>query len=245
MRLLGIDIETGDFDTENTFITEVAAVLWDTEIGQPVKIFSALIDEEKEISKEAEEYTGISNFMRQTYGIPLEAVEPNLKQLAVQSEYLVAHNGLVFDKPIVERKFKSLVGYKWIDTLIDIEYPNNCKSKNLTYLQAFHGFVNPFPHRAVADVLTMFKILNQYSFPRILAVANSPEIEIVARFEYPHRMHPQHAQLMEIFNKTKDKVKEAGFKWYPEEKRWKLKTKKCIADKLKFEFPVFIKEEEF
>ena len=47
MKLLGVDLETGgSFDADiikDNFITEIGAVLWDTELGQPVKMLNELV----------------------------------------------------------------------------------------------------------------------------------------------------------------------------------------------------------
>ena len=53
MKILGIDIETGaKFDTpkEENFITEIGAVLWDTDLGCPGKLDRKLEQENKVLS---------------------------------------------------------------------------------------------------------------------------------------------------------------------------------------------------
>ena len=48
------------------------------------------------------------------------------------------------------------------------------KTRSLPYLAADHGFLNPFPHRALFDVMTMIQIAGMYDINEILKYADSP-----------------------------------------------------------------------
>ena len=105
MLLLGIDFETGNsFDKplEENFITECGAVLWCTETNSPVKMMNKLVYQGKVIHEEATQYTGISNEMVAKYGDPLFPVLEELLQMVDQSDYIVAQNGLMFDRPLLK-----------------------------------------------------------------------------------------------------------------------------------------------
>jgi DNA polymerase-3 subunit epsilon len=82
----------------------------------------------------------------------------------------------------------------WIDTRLDVPKPMIGK---LIAIAAEHGFLNPFPHQALSDVLTMLRILDEYDFEAVLARARIPNImvEFVGPFE------------------SKDHAKECGFYW--------------------------------
>ena len=41
-------------------------------------------------------------------------------------------------------------------------------------LEHYHGFLNPFPHRAVTDVMSMLKIASQYDLDRMADLAKLP-----------------------------------------------------------------------
>lgn len=186
MKLLGIDIETGtsfDVPQEKTTVTEIGAVLWDTNLGMPVKIFSELINEGQEICQEASEYTKITTDMIQQYGLHPSQIEGYMGYLIDQADYVVAHNGRFFDGPVLQHflarysmnaildRFKEL---KIIDTQFDIEYPWTIRQRSLPYLAQVHKILNSFPHRAVTDVLTMMEVLNNYDLVRIIEIVESP-----------------------------------------------------------------------
>lgn len=236
MKLLGIDLEMGNpFDDENgdhtkpedTFVTEAGLVLWDTDFGCPVDIQSFLIDEGKEVAPEAEEYTGISTKLIQHYGCEPAEVANSILNMMMQCDYMVAHNGNRADKPWLKEFFKRRLptdwhkDFKpphWLDTMTDIEYPNNCTARSLTYLAGFHKILNSYGHRAITDTLTMFSIIfnkeHPYDLERIVALSKSPWIRFkgVAPVDVA---------------KNKGPYFRAGTEEYIEMEHWKKKAKKA------------------
>ena len=239
MLLLGLDFETGgsfEKPLEENFITEVGAVLWDTEIGQPVKMMNKLVYQGKSISEEAALYTGISNEMVATHGSPLDEVLRELFVMSQEAEYIVAQNGLMFDNPLLKIELVNC-GYEtmfpkqmWLDTTCDVDYPPNCRQKNLAYLAAFHLILNCFPHRAVTDVLTMMTILQKYDISQVVKNAASPTLLVRAVVSF----------------QDKEKAKKAGFYWEGQEKFWLKNVRKADyeawASKLDFRTQI-IKEQ--
>jgi DNA polymerase-3 subunit epsilon len=235
--LLGLDFETGgsfEKPLEENFITEVGAVLWDTDIGQPVKMMNKLVYQGKPIAEEATLYTGITNEMVAAHGEPLEPVLLELLQMCEQAEYIVAQNGLLFDKPLLKLECAATglipPTQMWLDTTCDIDYPANCRQKNLAYLAAFHLILNCFPHRAVTDVLTMMTIFQKYELAQIIKNAASPTLLVRALVTFG----------------DKEKAKKAGFYWEGQEKFWLKNVRKDQfyewAQKLDFKTAI-IKEE--
>lgn len=252
MLLLGFDLETGgsfDLPLEENWITEIGAALWDTGTNTPVEMMNTLIlPEGKEICEEAEEYTGITTTQCITHGVSEEVALTRFNEMASKADYLVAHNGAAFDIPILVNYYKRLgwdtPGKVLIDTMTDIPYPNNCKSRNLTYLNGFHLVLNSFPHRAITDVLAMLTILSKYDFDRVQEIVHSPKMNVVAKFSYPkERSLPpgmSFKDAMDKFNKVKNEVKNLGFKWQPESKQWVLSTREIIYKDMEFPCPVNI-----
>lgn len=250
MLLLGFDLETGasfDVPKEENWITEIGAVLWDSKTNTPVEMMNTLIyPEGKEIAEEAVEYTGITTEQCVKHGVSAEQALGRFNDMAKKADYLVAHNGAAFDIPILANYYKQLgwdtPGKPLIDTMTDIPYPNNCKSRNLTYLNGFHLVLNSFPHRAVTDVLAMMTILSKYDLERVTEIVHSPKMKVVAKFAYPkERSLPpgiSFAEAMERFNKIKGEVKNLGFKWQPESKQWVLETREIIYKDMEFPCPV-------
>src|SRR5690349_19859099 len=109
------------------------------------------------------ELTGITDEMLKKRGVyPGKALD-QLTRLMNEADYVVAHNGANFDKPIYrmecQRHSITASGKPWIDSRTDVPYPSKIKARKLTHLAAEHGFANPFQHRALFDCLTMLKIL--------------------------------------------------------------------------------------
>src|SRR5690606_9794451 len=105
----------------------------------------------------------------------------------------------------------------WIDTKCDI--PQKGKSSSLVYMAADHGFVNPFPHRALHDVFTMLKLAGHYDLDEALQLARSPYITLVAEVSFDDR----------------DKAKSAGFHWDPKRKLWTQRVRAKKAESMKFQ----------
>ena len=195
MLLLGLDLETGgEFNAASSqnFIIEIGMVLWDTDFAQPVDLYSVLIENDRPVSPEAAEYTGITDALLKRHGYKpdIRVITP-IKDLMNRADFIVAHNGRDFDRPLLDAFFgqrsHKMPVKPWLDTLYDVDYPRNCTSRNLTYLAGFHGILNSFPHRAVTDVLTMLTILSRYDIVEVIANANHPRLVVKAEVGFSDR----------------------------------------------------------
>ncbi len=223
-------------------VTEIGAVLWDVERQQPVKILSELIDEADHlpIDPDTEELTGIDDMMLMQWGAKGDQIKNILLQLINlidQAEAIVAHNGGNYDRPMIEAmaaryglKFPEAV---WIDTGRDIEYPRKISMRSMAMLEHAHGFINPFPHRAVTDVLSMLKIFSHYDYDRTLALARSPVVTVVATLKAPNW---KDGEAVAEFNRVKNKVAKARFRWNPSDKTWTKDIHKILLEENKIDF---------
>jgi len=250
--ILGYDLETGaSFDTpkDQNFITEIGAVLWDVDAGMPVKIYNTLINNpNKTISDDCIQYTGITDHQCDKFGVPLGVAIKEFECMMDLADYSMAHNGRNFDEEVLkgvyhrEEAFPSFTPKPLIDTMTDLPFPANCKSRNLTYLAGFHLILNSFPHRAVTDVLTMLAVFNKYDWMEVEEIVNSPIVTYVAQFNYPNerRLGAGFKKAMVEFNEIKDGVKNLGFKWNPDTKTWTLQTREALIKGVEFPCPVKI-----
>lgn len=213
MKLLGVDFETtfsSNFDVKQVRITEVGAVLMDWASKTPLEILSTLVFAEDYPSSPPElvELTGITDEMLKTRGAVPKVALLRLTQLLNECDFAVAHNGTSFDRPIYfyECQRHSLEPSKvqWIDTRTDIPFPKRISERKLIHLASAHGFINPFQHRALFDVLTMMKILSYYDITQVVELAKQPLIHSIARVSF----------------QDKDKAKERGYYWDGEKKAW-------------------------
>ena len=211
MIVAGIDFETTSVDPKTCFPVEIAVILWDSKNQKVIEASSALIDVPKDISITNTEITGIDNMLVALHGLSWEQTQEFIGYRINTADYMMAHN-ISFDRTILERIIKC--DKPWIDTMTDIPYPEKIKTRSLPYLAAEHGFLNPFPHRALFDVMTMIQIASMYDFDEILKYANSPNIWIRATVSFD----------------DKQLAKDRYFKWDPTNKFWVKKVKEINID---------------
>lgn len=216
MIVAGIDFETTSVDPETCHPTEIALVLWEASTNKIIEPMSFLLEIPADVEITNEHITGISKRLTQNYGYRWQETQAYVLQRLVYADYFMAHN-VEFDRTILKRMFdwESHHGEKpfddshWIDTMTDIPYPDHIRTRSLPYLAAEHGFLNPFPHRALFDVMTMIKIAGMYDFADILTYAQSPTIWIQAVVSMADRQ----------------KAKDRHFIWDPVNKYWVKKIK--------------------
>jgi len=213
-RVLGLDFEANGLCTKTSRITEIGACLWDVETKRPLTTIGVFLhdDSYEPLSEEIIRLTGITDEILKEFGT---SPADNLKWLdgycyKHNVEYIVGHNGEGYDKPLllaelernkVEAKF--LKSLQWVDTKTDIPFASPPDSTKLKYLAGDHGFLNPFAHRAVFDVLTMLRVMSNYEFSAILEYKARPSV--VVRAVVPHPKHDNGV--------GKDKAKACGFRW--------------------------------
>lgn len=191
MLVLGLDLETTGLKPESDEIIEVGAVVWDTDRMAPVKIYSELVQAQTEVPQEITRITGITNQDLQNWGVSPQEALLNLEALAQRCEYIVAHNGLEFDKLFIDRYLEQIpdiqLDLPWIDTMTDLPYPEDLKTRKLSYVAAEHGFLNPFAHRSLFDVLTMMKVFSSYPLADVIEFAKSPMVRVVAQVSFAEK----------------------------------------------------------
>jgi len=227
MRVLGIDLETTGLDFDKDRVIEIGLVLYDTDLKIPLKMFSEFVNEPNRPKIDPSKVPAlITNSIITEFGWnPSDIItnpsdittDPWLEiiDLFTSADYIVAHNGNKFDKLMFQNfcarydiKFPDL---PWLDTMTDIEYPHHCAARNLVYLAGYHGFVNPFPHRALFDVMTMFKIMSCYSIDAMIERHASPMVTLQALVEYAN----------------KDLAKAEKFMWDGTKRIWYKEIKEC------------------
>lgn len=225
MLVLGLDFETTGIDPKKDLIIEVGAVVWDVEQKKPKAVFSELVHIDQPIPLPVSKITGIYDSDIQAWGQPIHDVLLRLKQLSDPCDYIVAHNGAKFDKLFLSRYIEQNplwnIEKPWIDTLTDVPYPHEIVTRKLNFLAAEHGFLNPFVHRAVFDVLTMLRVFSLYSMDSILENLSSPLVKIMAKVSY----------------EEKSKAKDLGFRWDPQNRYWYMEIRKLAWEKREFPFP--------
>jgi len=252
MRVLGLDLEGMNVDIKKGVqvnvdrITEIGAVLWDWDQKAPLEMLSKLVAEPDcpHITEDNTRITGITNEMVAEFGANPSVVADELANLMEKADCIMAHNGGSFIRPTDGYDYQMLMAFYsrygkvmpnkvWIDTLTDLEFPEEILThtkggKSMLVLEHAHGFINPFPHRAVTDVLAMLKIASRYDINRMALLAQSPVVELVWSRPYPgYRASPKEKI---AFEEGKEFAKSNGFRWNPDNKEWVLKAKQVLLN---------------
>ena len=219
MLVLGFDTETTGLDTAKDFIIQIGAVLWETgATHKPAKrkLDVLIYDEDlPEMSPDALATHQISVEDLKQYGVPFKDALKDLWDMAEQAEWIVAHNGNQFDKPILESNIARRapkapqLAQPWIDTSCDIEFPPGITTRKLSYLATEHGFINPFPHDAISDVMTMLQVAQRYDWKETVRYAKAPTLVVKAETTYAQ----------------KELAKKQNYRWDGNTKSWTKSVK--------------------
>lgn len=185
MRLLGLDLETTGLDTANDRITELGVVLWEVETNRPLVTLGMFLNDSSypKLTPEITKLTGITDAMLAEFGTEPKANFHWLDGFCKKHEvkYIVAHSAENFDRPFLMSELtranlpsSGLRDLPWIDTRTDIPFASEPDSRKLKHLALDCGFINPFAHRAVFDVLTMLRILSNYDINAVLEYQRIP-----------------------------------------------------------------------
>lgn len=229
MKILGLDFETtftDPIDTGKALIIETGFCIWDTATKVPL-VFGTRIawDEARQAAYDPRitELTGLTLEQLAFYGKEPRHVLAEVSQVMSEVEYVVAHNGSGFDLPVLRaeaaRHGVGLPATPWLDTSTDVPYPKKIETRKLDFLAPSHGFLNPFAHRALFDVLSMLKVLSNYPIEEVIRRATSPKVTLRAVTKKP----------WDDAGKSNNLAKERGFRFNGEKKIW---VKIVLADEV-------------
>ena len=214
MLLLGFDFETTGPEPEECQITEAAFVLMDAGSKRIVRALSYFLKCSEEITLEITKLTKITPETHSDYAVDGALLASDMKERLCLADgiaarpILVGHNSKKFDRILLRRfaethQLGSLFeGLDHIDTMTDIEHDSD--SRKLGYLAADYGFINPFPHCAIGDVMTTLQILTRHDVHQALANSREKTVKLYASVSF----------------ERKDLAKSAGYQWVPERKVW-------------------------
>jgi len=181
MILLSLDFETTGLDPAKEEVTEVGAVLWSTVTGRAMETASYFVKVSRPISEEITKLTGISQIMLDKFGYESQDAFDKLQDMIQQADAYVGQNVIRFDKRFYEEWAKRLgatpIEKLWIDTRTDLP---GVESKSLSYMACDAGFINPFPHNAVSDCLTVLRLVSMHKIEDVVVRAKSPVVILKA-----------------------------------------------------------------
>lgn len=211
MLVLGIDLECTSLDPKTGKILEVGYVLKKIGESRPWLLRSEFCYSKSWgadfVPEEARLINGIHPQLCISFGRPLSSIAAEINSLAAlhRVDAIVGHNIKAFDMPYLLHHIQDMSTDHWetlkalpvIDTMTDIEYPAQIKTRTLSHLCADHGFLNTNAHTALADVLATLRLLECYDVKETFARSKEPRAIYRAFVEYDQR----------------DKAKALGFRW--------------------------------
>lgn len=223
MLLLALDFETTGLNTAEDHVIEVGAVIYSTNLDQTLQMSGYFVDHEVPIPEIITQITGIRRSMIDKFGVSSKQALSQLLNMVEEVDAIVGQNIVDFDIPLA-RAWAQREGEVWperllIDTKTDLP---GVQSKHLGYMAADAGFLNPFPHRAVSDCLTVLKLIARHNgkdlpttFDDVVVRAKSPRLTIAAQVDFDH-------------NKL---AKERKYIWHPERRVWYKQIKEIDLDR--------------
>lgn len=205
MILLSADLETTGLKFERDRPIEVGAILYSTGQEKCLESSGYLVKTDVPISAEITKLTGITQSAVDKFGYdPKNALEAFL-DIAENADAFIGQNIKRFDKVMFEhwarRHGLVLPNKLWIDTRTDLP---GVEGKHLGYMAADAGFLNMFPHSALADCQTVIKLLKGHDIDKVVERAQSPEIVLLAHQK----------------REDNDLAKKRKFRWNPDYKVW-------------------------
>jgi DNA polymerase III alpha subunit (gram-positive type) len=225
--LLAIDFETTGVDVNNDRVIEVGAALWSTSQNKCLESAGFLVKADKPISEDITKLTGITQAAVNKFGFDSRSALENIYGMMDVADAWIGQNVLRFDSKILKswtnRENYTLPDKLWIDTMYDLP---GVESKHLGYMAADAGFLNMFPHSALADCYTVLKLVSMHDIEKVTERAKSPLVILQA-----HQKRDQN-----------ELAKKAKFRWSPDFWLWWKPIKeldmKTFGDALSFDVSV-------
>lgn len=200
MNILFLDTETTGLAVEKDEIIEIGLSIYDTEHERIMASYGWVRQTEVQIPQEVTDVHGLTNEMISGWNIDIEMVS----RMFESADYYVAHHAR-FDMSFVQKMLaghqkltglQALSADQWLCSVMLIDWAGKgFKTNKLVYLAAEHGFLNPFPHTALADTMTLAKV----------AIPHIDEMIEKSRYDWIQ------VRALNAPRETKDKLKECRY----------------------------------
>lgn len=205
VKLFSYDIESTGLDFAKDRVIEVGAILYSTTQKKCLESQGFLVKTDVVITDEITKLTGITNAAVNKFGYGSSDALDVVGDMMLAADAVIGHNVVRFDKRMTtawaDREGVVLPDKLYIDTYTDLP---GAVSGKLTLMAAEAGFLNLFPHSALADCQTVLKLAEQYDIEKVVERAKSPNVVVQAMVTYD----------------TNALAKKEKFRWYPEKKQW-------------------------
>ena len=203
-RGLIIDLETSGLDPKTDKIIEIALLEFEIKenfSSHIVSSFSQLQDPQIALSEDLIKLTGITDSILSGKNIQWDIVGDTFAKV----DFIVAHN-MEFDRSFL--KYQSEINvdaYHWVCSQNHIDwFKKGHKTRALNYLACDQGFINPFPHRALFDCATTYRLISNH-MEEMINKSYEKQFEFLATYA-PFEQ--------------KDHLKNNGYRWDPTRRVW-------------------------
>jgi DNA polymerase III epsilon subunit-like protein len=186
MIIAAFDFETSSLDLNQARVNEVGVLLYTTTHKRVVMAESFIVDNEEAIPQESTKITHITTKMASTFGLLPKDALSRLQNYFDMAEMIAGKNIVDYDIPVYknwcQREHEEPIDKPLIDIETDLPGVEN---KKLAYMCADAGFLNPFPHAALADAWSTLRLIElQPSFDEIVARSQSPRVWLQALVDF-------------------------------------------------------------
>jgi DNA polymerase III epsilon subunit-like protein len=185
MLILGLDFETTGLDIQKDRPIEVGAILYSTTQKKCLESSGFLVQSDVQVSSFITALTGVTQSAVNKFGYDSKDALETVIDMMKQADAIIGQNVIRFDKRVLEawgvRHGLSIPEKLWIDTRTDLP---GVESKSLSYMACDAGFLNMFPHSALADVQTVIKLLSMHDVDAVVARAKESTVVLKAHVSY-------------------------------------------------------------
>jgi len=219
LKFTVIDLETTGLDPKKDKIIEIGLIQFKHKDYKDTIItgsYGSLQDPETPLEEIITDITGLTDSALEGEAIDWTVVS----QMLASSELIIAHNA-AFDKSFLQKVPElNLKSTPWACSMKHIDWgKHGFKTRSLNYLACDHGFVNPFPHRALFDCATTYKLIEKY-LEELHLGCQQKEYRVAA---------------VGASFSVKDNLKRNGYRWDPNQRVWfKTLMEKTLENERKF-----------
>jgi hypothetical protein len=206
MIYCSLDFETTGVNVVSDRPIEYGGVLYSTGQKKCLDNLGMLIKTDLPITSEITRITGITKVALDRFGYEPSEVLPLVIEMIANSDAVIGYNSRRFDYHILtewaKREDLAIPERPWIDFFYDM--PWQTPTGKLSHVLADHGFLNYFPHSALADSQGVILLSTKYDPDLMLSRAKSPTVVLRSTAD----------------RSQNDLVKQAKFRWNPSFKIW-------------------------
>jgi len=210
-NFLFFDIETTSVDIIKAQVIEFGYTLTDENLGI-IHSGSFLIKPTCPLDGSVINLLKIDDEFIKLHGFEKSVAFEKIKKLFSQATYIVAHNGLKFDLPILSKELDMDIsdGKIIIDTLkhLPASFYSECDDKKLKTLCIEKGVFFPQAHRASLDIALLFALFYRFKKDLNEIIENAKKLVNLYKIDVSYD--------------DRDKAKAIGGTWNGEAKRWEI-----------------------